>query len=146
MASLTESEAVFSERAKTAGLPAAHLTRLSNQHLNTLSRLAFAAGQPGETPSDAKLTELGAIPPSTTVPVLVLAAMRRIVFETQTLMVPQVRSLMQGQDEHRAELAGPERSERIKAQAARLTGHKGLTRAWNRSVGRLTAFRSISES
>ena len=53
---LTESKAVFIERCDLAGLPAAIRDVLVGKNLSTLASLAFAAGQPGETPTDAALT------------------------------------------------------------------------------------------
>lgn len=119
---LTESKAVFLERCELAGLPSGARDALVAKNLNTLASLAFAAGQPGETPTDAALTALvrtGA----DEVPIATLASLRRLVFEAQLLMTAQVKQLIeQRADDQKAELAPAERSERIKRQTERLSG------------------------
>ena len=56
---LTESSAVLKERAAKVGLADEVLDFLVKQGVDdTLAKLAFAAGQPGETPTEAKLKEL----------------------------------------------------------------------------------------
>ena len=119
---LTESKAVFTERCELAGLPVATRDVLVGKNLNTLASLAFAAGQPGETPTDAALTSL-ARAGDEEVPIATLASLRRLVFEAQLLMTAQVKQLIeQRSDDQKAELAPAERTERIKRQAERLSG------------------------
>ena len=119
---LTESKAVFTERCDLAGLPVATRDVLVGKNLNTLASLAFAAGQPGETPTDAALTSL-ARAGDEEVPIATLASLRRLVFEAQLLMTAQVKQLIeQRSDDQKAELAPAERTERIKRQAERLSG------------------------
>ena len=74
--SLTDSTAVFLERCRRAGLPPGHIDRLQDQQLTSLAKLAFAAGQPGETPTDTKLKSLVQIG-TAEVPVHVVAATPR---------------------------------------------------------------------
>ena len=97
---LTESTAVLKERAAKVGLPDDALQRLLDQGVDTLAKLAFAPGHPGESPSDEKLKALvapvaapggagGAEPSLGTV-----AAVRRLVFEAQTLVVNETKCLV----------------------------------------------------
>ena len=119
---LTDSEAVFRDRCQIAGLPEATITILIGKNIKTLARLAFSVGQPGETPTDTALTNL-VQDGGNAVPVSTLSSVRRLVFEAQTLMVSQVKSLVEHKaDEAKTELAPAERAERIKKQAARLSG------------------------
>ncbi|CAE7775417.1 RE1 [Symbiodinium sp. CCMP2592] len=119
---LTESKAVFLERCETAGLPTPIRDILVGKNLSTLAGLAFAAGQPGETPSDAALTGL-ARAGTEEVPIATLASLRRLVFEAQLLMTAQVKMLIEHRaDDQKAELAPAERSERIQKQSERLAG------------------------
>ncbi|CAE7214265.1 unnamed protein product [Symbiodinium sp. CCMP2592] len=119
---LTESKAVFLERCETAGLPKPIRDILVGKNLSTLAGLAFAAGQPGETPSDAVLTGL-ARSGTEEVPIATLASLRRLVFEAQLLMTAQVKMLIEHRaDDQKAELAPAERSERIQKQSERLAG------------------------
>ncbi|CAE7377679.1 unnamed protein product, partial [Symbiodinium sp. CCMP2592] len=114
--------AVFLERCETAGLPKPIRDILVGKNLSTLAGLAFAAGQPGETPSDAVLTGL-ARSGTEEVPIATLASLRRLVFEAQLLMTAQVKMLIEHRaDDQKAELAPAERSERIQKQSERLAG------------------------
>ena len=120
--SLTDSDAVLIERCKAAGLPQGHIDRLKDQRLTSLAKLAFAAGQPGETPTDAKLKQLVQVG-SDEVPVHVISATRQVVYEAQTLLMAQVRSLIERKDdESKMELAPAERASRQKDQQTRLLG------------------------
>ena len=111
--SLTDSAAVFLERCKRAGLPQGNIDRLQDQQLTSLAKLAFAAGQPGETPTDAKLKSLVQIG-TAEVPVHVVAALRQVVFEAQTLLISQVKALVERRDdESKIELAPAERTSKI---------------------------------
>ena len=113
------------ECCKAAGLPQGHIDRLKDQRLTSLAKLAFAAGQPGETPTDAKLKQLVQVG-SDEVPVHVISATRQVVYEAQTLLMAQVRSLIERKDdESKMELApaeSAERASRQKDQQTRLLG------------------------
>ena len=50
---LVESQAVFKERAQRVGLPESARDRLIAQGVDTLAKLAFASGNPGEAPTEA---------------------------------------------------------------------------------------------
>ena len=120
--SLTDSTAVFLERCRRAGLPTGHIDRLQDQQLTSLAKLAFAAGQPGETPTDTKLKSLVQIG-TAEVPVHVVAALRQVVFEAQTLLISQVKALVERRDDDsKIELAPAERTSRIREQAKGLVG------------------------
>ena len=89
---------MFLERCKRAGLPQGNIDRLQDQQLTSLAKLAFAAGQPGETPTDTKLKSLVQIRMAE-VPVHVVAALRQVVFEAQTLLISQVKALVERRDD-----------------------------------------------
>ncbi len=118
---LTESTAVLRERANKIGLPTAALDRLIAQGVTTMAKLAFAPGQPGETPTEEKLKSLikeGSDEPS----LGSVAAIRHLVFEAQTLMLSETKALIEHREEQAKELPPAERRERIKKQASRLSG------------------------
>ena len=124
---ITESTAVLRERAAKVGLPEATVDQLVRQGVDTLAKLAFAAGQPGETPTDAKLkTLVQEIRPDGTAgpnPSLgTMAAIRHLVFESQTLVVNETKNLVESREEQAKELPPAERRERVANQAARLQG------------------------
>ena len=89
--------------------------------LNTLSKLAYALRPPGESPSEDEIKSLireGSADP----PLGSVAALCRLIFESQTLMTAQVRNMIEHKDEEKRELPAAERAERVKQQAARLAG------------------------
>ena len=95
---ITESTAVLRERAAKVGLPEATVDQLVRQGVDTLAKLAFAAN-----PS------LGT-----------MAAIRHLVFESQTLVVNETKNLVESREEQAKELPPAERRERVANQAARL--------------------------
>ena len=118
---LTDSEAVLRERAQRVGLPQAAIDRLIAQHITTLAKLAFAPGQPGEQPTDERLKaliQIGADEPS----LGALAAIRHLVFEAQTIMINQTKTMIENKEDTVKEVPPAERRERIKQQALRLQG------------------------
>ena len=125
MVSLTESTAVFDERAALVGLPDESIRELKDKGLNTLAKLAFAAGQPGDTPTEGSLRRLvthdGEDPAN--VSMGVLSSIRRLTFEAQTLMVSQLRAMVEcKEDDQGLDMAPAERAERIRRQRDRLGG------------------------
>ena len=89
--------------------------------MNTLGKLAFALRPSGESPSEDEIKSLireGSADP----PLGSVAALRRLIFESQTLMTAQVRNTIEHKDEEKRELPAAERAERVKQQAARLAG------------------------
>ena len=124
MASLTESKAVFKERASEVGLDDATRTLLENQGITTLAKLAFAVGQPGETPTEGALRGMvaGGGDPGA-VALGVVSSLRRLIFEAQTLLIAQVKTLVENKvDETKLEMAPAERTHRIADQRGRLVG------------------------
>ena len=111
----------FLERASRVGLPDEAVRRLVDQGIDTMSKLAFAPCQPGETPSEESLTGLiqteGAEPSRGSI-----AAVRHLVFEAQTLLVSQTKALVENREAETKDLAPAERRERIKTQSLRLAG------------------------
>ncbi len=122
MASLLESPASFKTRAAGNGLTDAQITYLVNNGINSLSKLAFAATTPGVTPSEDALRGLLDDDP-TRVTLGALSAIRRLMFEAQTLSVALVKQTVEGTDgSMKAELAPAERAQRIADQKGRLGG------------------------
>ena len=118
---LVESQAVFKERAQRVGLPESARDRLIAQGVDTLAKLAFASGNPGEAPTEATLKQLieeqGKPAPS----VGAIAAVRHLVFEAQTVLVSQTKAMTETREEVK-ELAPAERRARVRDQATRLKG------------------------
>ncbi|CAE7226763.1 unnamed protein product [Symbiodinium sp. CCMP2592] len=122
MASILKSQAAFEERAKECGLTQAELDVLVRKGLTSLSLLAFSVSTPGEVPQEAELRSILDPADPTTVPLRALSALRRLMFEAQTLSIAQLKSSIEGEGEKKAELAPAERTNRITDQRKRLVG------------------------
>ena len=123
MASLLESTASFKGRAISHGLSEDQVESLVRRGVNSLSKLAFAITTPGVTPSEASLRSLldGDAPDAVTIGDL--SALRRLMFDAQTLSIALVKQAVEGGDSNtKVELAPAERSFRIEAQKKRLVG------------------------
>ena len=123
MASGLDSEAVFSTRAKNAGLDAAVVALLARGGVKTYGSFAFITpyrpGQSDEAPfTDALQTVLGRAPSN---PELIV--LRRLFFEACTLAVTDIKQ--QSERDATSEpvrMAIAERNQRLADQKARLTG------------------------
>ena len=117
MASLLNSQASFEERARDCGLSQAEVDVLVNKGLTSLSTFAFSATTPGTTPAEDALRNnlLSSADPA-------LAALRRLMFESQTLAIAQLKSSIELDGEKKSELAPSERHARIQNQRKKLTG------------------------
>ena len=123
MASLLESPASFKSRALHHGLTEAQYLELAGKGIDNLSKLAFAVTTPGTTPTEEALRRLlnDARPEAVTLGDL--SAIRRLMFDAQTLSVAMVKQAVEGNDgQTKSELSPPERSHRIADQKTRLTG------------------------
>ncbi|CAE7340175.1 unnamed protein product [Symbiodinium sp. CCMP2592] len=123
MATLLKSEAAFDERARECGLPDEELGRLKTAGIKTISLLAFSTSAPGVQPSEEQLRSLLRPLDPESVSVGVVAAIRHLMFECQTLCLAHVKASVEG-NEKRIELAPAERTTRILQQKAKM---KGLT-------------------
>ena len=123
MASLLESTASFKGRAISHGLSQDQVESLVRRGVNSLSKLAFAITTPGVTPSEASLRSLLDGDAPDTVTIGDLSALRRLMFDAQTLSIALVKQAVEGGDSTaKVELAPAERSFRIDAQKKRLVG------------------------
>jgi len=118
MASLLESEATFKAKALSHGLTEAEVNDLIARGVTSLSRLAS-----GVTPDEGALRRLINSGDPDSVTLGTLSAIRRLVFEAQTLSIALVKSAVEGTDiAGKVDLAPAERSHRIAAQKGRLPG------------------------
>ena len=122
MASLLNSQASFEERARDCGLSQAEVDVLVNKGLTSLSTFAFSATTPGTTPGEDALRNLLSSADPASVPLHVVAALRRLMFESQTLAIAQLKSSIELDGEKKSELAPSERHARIQNQRKRLAG------------------------
>ena len=123
MASLLKSEAAFRERAAECGLNQAEIDRLVDNGVSSLATLAYSLTVPGTPPTEQSLRSLLNEPDPASVPLRALAEMRRLMFESQTLAMSQIRASIEHDGEKRVELAPAERASRIEDQRQRLKGY-----------------------
>ena len=126
MTSLTESRAAFEARATDVGLSADDIAALTGSGITSLARLAFAAVQPGAQPTNDQVRELFG---TRVVNAGVVAATKRLLFESHTLVVADLKQKVEKGDDPTAQRLNPaERESRITRQRARLTGltHRGV--------------------
>ena len=123
MATLLDSEAQFEARALETGLAQAVVDLIKAAGVNTLSRLAFAVGQPGQAivPNDVDTflqTSLGR--PAT---LAESAGVRRLAFEAQTFLVASLRQVVEQRDDGIPKKIGAaERETRMRTLRNELTG------------------------
>ena len=126
MASTTilESPATFESQAERASLSNPYILALKAHGISTLSKLAYAVTTPGVSPSDAQVTQfLQTIRPGVDPTISDSTAVKRLILESQTLTIANLRATLQSSDDSGAKrIAPPERSARIAAQKVRLSG------------------------
>ena len=123
-ATILESEATFQVQAERAGLSVPYIGAVRASGLGTLGKLAYAISTPGVPPTDVQVNAfLDAMRPGVAPSVADVTAMKRIVFESQTLTIANLRSSLVATDDSAAKKVAPaERSARITAQKHRLQG------------------------
>ena len=119
MGTSLESVNALKSRALEVTLSNAEASALESNGITSLARLAFAACHPGQTPTEAQLQPLlHPIPlnPGNT------ASLKRLIFESQTLVCNEVKIKASRKDDASTTFAGAERDARIEQQKQRLTG------------------------
>ncbi|OLP75471.1 hypothetical protein AK812_SmicGene44722 [Symbiodinium microadriaticum] len=126
MTSLTESRHAFEARAREVGLADDDIAALTGTGITSLARLAFATVQPGAQPTNEQVRELFG---TRVVNAGVIAATKRLIFESHTLVVADLKQKVEKGDDPTSQKLNPaEREARILRQKARLTGltHHGV--------------------
>ncbi len=120
---MLDSQAVFKNRASGIGLSEANIRRLDALGWNTYGKLAFASNyQPGldEAPLIKLAEEITLVSPP---PIDQLPLIRRLVFESYTLVAADLKARVERKDEDTPrKLAQAERASRHQSQVGRLTG------------------------
>ena len=115
---ILESPATFESQAERASLSNPYILALKAHGISTLSKLAYAVTTPGVSPSDAQVTQfLQTIRPGVDPTISDSTAVKRLIFESQTLTIANLRATLQSSDDSGAKrIAPPERSARIAAR------------------------------
>lgn len=119
-----DSEAALRAKAEEHGLDTAAITSLVNRGVNSISKLAYAITTPGVNPTEDQLR--GLVDPSDPAGVTLgaLASIRRLVFESQTMSIHQVKMALENtESSKKPELVPAERHARVKEQKTRLAGY-----------------------
>ena len=121
--SILDSEATFTQQAEDAGLTQPWIDALKNNSLATFAKLSFALTSPGTVATDEQInrflnTMRGGVAPT----IAELAAFKRLLFESQTLMMHSFKSTARGDDTTPKKLAAPEPEARLELQRDQLRG------------------------
>ena len=123
LASLLDSEATFTQQAEECGLSEPWITALKNNAVATFAKLGFAITSPGTVASDDQVNRfLNDLRPGVVPTIADLAAFKRVLFESQTLMIHRFKSAAKGEDAIPKEMSAPERDARLTRQKEQLRG------------------------
>ena len=121
--SILDSEATFVQQAEDAGLTQPWIDALRNNQLATFAKLSFALTSPGTVATDEQVTRfLNTLRGGTAATISELAAFKRLLFESQTLMMHNFKSVAKGDDAAPRRMAPPERDARLERQRQQLRG------------------------
>ena len=97
--SLLDSEATFAQQSTEAGLGELWIEALKANSLATFAKLSFAITSPGVVVTDDQInTILGTMRRGVAPSIADLAAFKRVLFESQTLMMHSFKSTARGED------------------------------------------------
>ena len=121
--SYLDSEATFSQQAKEAGLSEQWVDALKNNAVATFAKFSFAVTSPGVVATDDQINRfLGTMRVGVAPSIADMAAFKRILFESQTLMMHSFKATARGDDSAPKKLSAPEREARLEDQKQRLRG------------------------
>ena len=121
--SFLDSEATFTQQAEDAGLSTPWVDALKNGALATFAKLSFAVTSPGVVASDDQINRfLGDMRPGVAPTIADLAAFKRILFESQTLMMHSFKATARGEESVPKKMSAPERQARLERQREQLRG------------------------
>ena len=123
VASFLDSEATFVQQAKEAGLSAEWIDSLKTSGVATFAKLSFAITSPGTVASDDQINRfLGQMRHGVAPSISDMAAFKRILFESQTLMMHSFKATARGEDSAPKRMSAPERDSRLARQRTTLKG------------------------
>ena len=121
--SVLASEPAFQKQCEKVGLTPEWVQALKTHHVDSLGKLSYAVSMPGSTATDTELTEFAQkVRPGTALSIGDAAALKRLVFEAQTLCIAELRASVSSGEEPQRRLPAAERSLRIDEQKKRLKG------------------------
>lgn len=121
--SLADSEASFRRQASHVGLDGDWIDGLVDIGVNTLGRLAFTVGQPGQPVEDQAVKDLLTSTHAARSSRWEIAVVKRLIFEAQTTVIAIIKSQSDpNNDPSLRKLPAAERNSRLEAQRQRLQG------------------------
>ena len=135
LSSLLDSEASFAQQAEECELSEPWITLLKDNGVATFAKLSFAITSPGTVASDGQVTRfLNNMRPGVVATIADFAAFKRVLFESQTLMIHRFKSAAKGGDIVPKKMSAPEHDARLTRQRDQLLFF---------SVQRLHGFRQV---
>ena len=123
LASILDSEATFEQQATEIGLSRPWIDALKTNQLGTFAKLSFAITSPGTVAADDQVNRfLNGLRGGVAATIADLSAFKRLLFESQTMMMHRFKSVAKGDDTTPRRLAAPERDARIARQKEQLRG------------------------
>jgi len=123
LSSLLDSEATFAQQAEERGLSEPWVTSLKENGVATFAKLSFAITSPGTVATDDQVTRfLNNMRPGVVATIADSAAFKRVLFESQTLMIHRFKSAAKGDDTVPKKMSAPERDARLTRQRDQLRG------------------------
>ena len=121
--SLLSSTPAFERQCSRVGLSEPWVTALKAKQVDTLSKLSYAVTLPGVQATDADIDAFAnKLRPGESLSLGDTAALKRLIFEAQTLSVAELRASVQSGDDVPKKLPSAERTLRLEQQKARLIG------------------------
>jgi len=123
LSSLLDSEASFAQQAEECELSEPWITLLKDNGVATFAKLSFAITSPGTVASDGQVTRfLNNMRPGVVATIADFAAFKRVLFESQTLMIHRFKSAAKGDDTVPEKMSAPDRDARLTRQRDQLPG------------------------
>ena len=114
LTSLLDSEATFAQKATDGGLSEPYIDALKRNSVATFAKLSFAIMKSGETAAETQVnTFLTTVRPGVNPTIADLAAFKRLLFESQTIMIQNARSAVKGDEQGPQRMPQPEREARL---------------------------------
>ena len=123
LASILDSEATFTQQAQEVGLTEPWIDALKANSLATFAKLSFAITSPGTVATDEQINRfLNTMRGGVVATIAELSAFKRLLFESQTMMMHRFKSVAKGEEAVPKRLAPPEREARLARQKQQLRG------------------------
>ena len=121
--SFLDSEATFSQQATEAGLGEQWIKALKGSSLSTFAKLSFAVTSPGVAATDDQINaSLGTLRRGIAPSIADMAAFKRVLFESQTLMMHSLKATAKGEETTPKKMSAPEREARLELQRQTFRG------------------------